>query len=138
MTPVRTTTTIALAAVVAVVMALLPAIVPPAWAQAPEGDPVERVGGTDRVATAVAVSQRFYDRTDTAVLATAIRYPDAFDGVARGCLRPRGRHDRGQQGHDHCHHRREGDRVRRSNRRHSATPVARGARHGGHTPLTDR
>ena len=30
------------------------------------------------MATAVAVSQRFYDRTDTAVLATASRYPDAL------------------------------------------------------------
>ena len=56
----RTTTaptTIALVATVAVVMALLPVIVPPAWAQAPEGDPVERVGGSDRVGTAVAVTQ---------------------------------------------------------------------------------
>ena len=82
MTTTRTTTApttmIAFAAAVAVVMALLPAIVPPAWAQAPEGDPVERVGGSDRVGTAVAVSQRFFDRTDTAVLATASRYPDAL------------------------------------------------------------
>ena len=64
--------------VMALVLAVLPTVEPPAWAQAPAGDPVERVGGSSRVETAVALSARFFDRADTVVLATAGRYPDAL------------------------------------------------------------
>lgn len=54
------------------------AIGTPVHAQESLGDPVVRIGGADRVATAVAVSEAYFDRADTVVLATAGRYPDAL------------------------------------------------------------
>lgn len=52
----------------------------PGSAAGQEPAPVGRVAGTDRVATAIAVSQRAWPHADTAVLATAQAFPDALVG----------------------------------------------------------
>jgi gamma-glutamyltranspeptidase/glutathione hydrolase len=53
-----------------------------AAAQAPPPDPVTRLAGPERVATAVAVSQAHWTSADDVVLASAADFPDALSGGA--------------------------------------------------------
>jgi putative cell wall-binding protein len=63
-------------AIAALVLALLPT---PALA---EERPVTRIAGSDRISTAIAVSQQGWDVSETVVLATGSDYPDALAGGA--------------------------------------------------------
>lgn len=49
-------------------------------AAARDTTPVVRVSGSDRIATAITVSERAWEEADTAVLATAQAFPDALVG----------------------------------------------------------
>ncbi len=53
----------------------------PSPAVAAPGDAVERLAGTTRITTAVAVSQATFASADTALLARADTYPDALTGT---------------------------------------------------------